>query len=90
MFAWSHSNIVGIDPNIINHALNIDPKFPPKQQKRRPMDDERKKTLKEEVDRLRENKFIREAYYPEWIANLVLLPKPNGNWRTCIDFSDLN
>ena len=60
--------MIGIDPNIINHALNIDPKFPPKQQKRRPMDDERKKALKEEVDRLRENKFIREAYYPEWIG----------------------
>ena len=48
MFAWSHSDIVGISSNIISHALNIDPKFPPKQQKRRPMDDERKKALKEE------------------------------------------
>ena len=42
------------------------------------MDDERKKALKEEVDRLKENKFIRDTYYPEWIANLVLVPKPNG------------
>ena len=82
--------MVGISPSIISHALNIDPKYPPKQQKRRPMDDERKKALKEEVDRLKENKFIRDAYYPEWIANPVLVPKPNGKWRTCIDYSDLN
>ena len=43
------------------------------------MDDERKKALKEEVDRLKESKFIRDAYYPEWIANPVLVLKPNGN-----------
>ena len=82
--------MVGIDPNIISHVLNVDPKHPPKQQKRRPLDDERKKALKEEVDRLVENKFIRDAYYPTWIANPVLVPKPNGKWRTCIDFLDLN
>ena len=64
MFAWSHSDVIGINPNIISHVLNIDPKYPPKQQKRRPMDDERKKALKEEVKKLQKNNFIREAYYP--------------------------
>ena len=64
MFAWSHSDMVGIDPNIISHVLNIDPKHPPKQQKRRPLDDERKKALKEEVDRLVENKFIETLITP--------------------------
>ena len=42
------------------------------------MDDERKRTLKVEVDKLKENKFIRDVYYPEWITNLVLIPKLNG------------
>lgn len=77
MFAWSQSDMVGISPSIISHALNIDPKYPLKQQKRRLMDDERKKALKEEVDRIKENKFIRDAYYPEWIANPILVSKPN-------------
>ena len=54
------------------------------------MDDEHKKALKEEVDRLRENKFIREAYFPEWIANSVLVPKLNGKWQIYIYFSNLN
>lgn len=89
MFVWSHNDMVGISPSIISHALNIDPKYPPKQQKRGPMDDERKMALKEEVDRLKENNFIRDAYYPEWISNPVLVPKPNGKWRTCIDYSNL-
>lgn len=46
--------------------------------------------MKEEVDKLIENKLIRNAYYLEWIANLVLVPNSNGKWRTCIDYSDLN
>ena len=54
------------------------------------MDDERKNNFKDEVVLLKENKFIRDAYYPEWIANLILIPKPNGKWRTCIDYSNLN
>ncbi|KAL0444418.1 UNVERIFIED_CONTAM: Retrovirus-related Pol polyprotein from transposon opus [Sesamum latifolium] len=34
--------------------------------------------------------YIREIYYPEWISNVVLLPKPGGKWRMCVDFTDLN
>ena len=34
--------------------------------------------------------FIREVYYPEWLANVILVKKTNGKWRMCIDFTDLN
>ena len=34
--------------------------------------------------------FIREALYPEWLANPVLVKKKNGKWRVCIDFTNLN
>ncbi|KAL0423218.1 UNVERIFIED_CONTAM: Retrovirus-related Pol polyprotein from transposon gypsy [Sesamum radiatum] len=33
--------------------------------------------------------YIRPVQYPEWLANVVV-PKPNGKWRLCIDFTDLN
>ena len=54
------------------------------------MDPERSAALKEEVDKLKANGFIRDALYPEWVSNPVLVRKPNGKWRTCVDYSDLN
>ena len=51
---------------------------------------ERSAALEEEVKNLLANDFIREAIYPKWIANPVLVKKANGKWRTCIDFSNLN
>ena len=34
--------------------------------------------------------FIREVYYPEWLANVVMVKKANEKWRMCVDFMDLN
>ena len=35
-------------------------------------------------------KFIRDVYYPDWLANVVMVKKENGKWRMCVDFTDLN
>ena len=35
-------------------------------------------------------KFIREVYYPNWLANVEMVKKANGKWRMCVDFTDLN
>ena len=34
--------------------------------------------------------FIREVYYLDWLANIVLVKKANKKWRMCMDFTDLN
>ena len=90
VFAWCHADMCGISPEIAVHTLNVDPKFTPVKQKRRTQGPERSTALKEEVDRLMENGFIRNSTYPNWVSNPVLVKKANGKWRVCIDFSDLN
>ena len=44
----------------------------------------------EEVFKLLEADFIREVYYLEWLANMVMMKKANKKWRMCIDFTNLN
>ena len=46
--------------------------------------------IKEEVQKLLEANIIEEIKYPEWLANVVMVPKPGGKWRMCVDFTDLN
>ena len=50
----------------------------------------RDNAIKEEVQKLTITKFIREVYYPDWLANVVMVKKANGKWRMCVDFTDLN
>ena len=67
VFAWTHADMCGISPEVAVHTLNIDPKFTPVKQTRRTQGPERSTALKEEVDRLMENDFIRESTYPNWV-----------------------
>ena len=43
-----------------------------------------------EVRKLLVAGFIREVYYPDWLANVVMVKKSNGKWMMCVDFMDLN
>ena len=44
----------------------------------------------EELAKLLEAGFIREIKHPDWLANLVMVPKKEKSWRLCVDFKDLN
>ncbi|KAJ9542222.1 hypothetical protein OSB04_028728 [Centaurea solstitialis] len=89
-FAWTHEDMVGIDPDIISHKLNVDPTFKPIKQKRRKFAPERNKVINDEVDNLHKTGKIREVKYPDWLANVMVVQKKNGKRRVCIDFTDLN
>ena len=43
-----------------------------------------------EVDNLLRASFIKEVKYPEWLANMVVVPKKGDKWRVCVDYTDLN
>ena len=44
----------------------------------------------EEVKKLLVTGFIREVYYLEWLANVVMVKESNRKWRMCVDFTNLN
>ena len=90
VFAWSHEDMPGIDPSVITHRLNVCPSFKPVQQNKMVFTPERDNAIKDEVQKLMATKFIREVYYPNWLANVVMVKKANGKWRMCVDFTDLN
>ena len=51
---------------------------------------ERDQAIAEEVRKLQETNFIRDIYYPDWLAKVVMVKKASKNWRMCVDFTNLN
>ncbi|KAK9049882.1 hypothetical protein SSX86_031149 [Deinandra increscens subsp. villosa] len=90
VFAWQPSDMTGVPRDLSEHCLNVCPDRKPYHQHKRGMDAERAAVVKEEVDKLLEAGILREVQYPAWLANPVLVKKPDGSWRMCIDFKDLN
>ena len=89
-FAWSASDMPGIDPDFLCHHLTMYAKVRPIRQRRRKFNEERCLVVKEETQKLLSAGHIQEIQYPEWLANVVLVKKANGKWRMCVDFTDLN
>ncbi|KAI5355931.1 hypothetical protein L3X38_008826 [Prunus dulcis] len=79
----------GNDPEVISHKLTISPAYKPVRQKRRSYDAERYEAMRTEVDKIQTIGFIREATYPVWLANSVMVRKTTGGWRMCQDYTDL-
>ena len=78
IFAWSHEDMLGIDPRIMCHRLTIDKGHKPVKQKRRVFNQERYKTIYDEVDKLLKAGFINKVNYSEWVSNVVMIKKVNG------------
>ena len=90
VFAWNSYEVPGVDLEFIIHKLNVDPSFPLKKQKSRRSAKEHVEAVRQEVGKLKEAGAIKEIFFPDWLANTVVVRKKNGKWRVCVDFTDLN
>ncbi|GKU96922.1 hypothetical protein SLEP1_g10102 [Rubroshorea leprosula] len=82
--------MLGIPAELTVHKLSTDPTKRPVVQKRRLFGLEKQAAIDEEIQKLLQASFIRRVEYSEWVSNPVLVKKPNGKWRMCIDFTNLN
>jgi hypothetical protein len=72
----------GVPRELAEHSLNVRPDAKPVKQPLR--------RFAEEIARLLAASFIMEVFYPDWLANPVLVLKKNNTRRMCIDYTSLN
>ncbi|GAU48362.1 hypothetical protein TSUD_282430 [Trifolium subterraneum] len=90
IFAWSYQDMPGLDPEIVEHHLPLKPECPPVKQKLRRTHPDMALKIKEEVQKQIDAGFLITSEYPQWLANIVPVPKKDGKVRMCVDYRDLN
>ncbi|XP_022736187.1 uncharacterized protein LOC111289419 [Durio zibethinus] len=90
VFAWTYQDMPGLSTDIVEHKLPLKSGCKPMQQKLRRMKPEMLLKIKEEVKKQFDAGFLEVAKYPEWVANIVPVPKKDGKVRMCVDYRDLN
>ena len=89
VFAWSAYEAPGLDPNFIFHHLNVNPFVIPKKQPPQRSSKEHSDAIKEEMIKLKWAGAIKEVFYHEWFANMVVVKNKSGKWQVCVDFTNL-
>ena len=78
VFAWDAYEAPGLDPKFICHHLNVNPSITPKRQLPQRPSNEHVEAVKSEVIKLKQAGAIKEVFYPQWLANTVVVKKKTG------------
>ena len=79
----------GLDPGLVVHSLNVDPRVKPVVQPVRVFHAEVEAQIIQEFKKLLTAGFIKPID-PKWLSNIVPVKKKNGQIRCCVDFRNLN
>jgi hypothetical protein len=89
VLAWSSNDLCGVNRDVIEHSLNVDPTIRPRKQKLQKMSDEKAEGARNKVKRLMSAGVIREVTYPEWLANTVMVKKAMESGE-CLSISQIS
>ena len=78
VFAWSAYEAPGIDSSFICHQLNVNPSIILKRQLPRRSSKEHVEAVRSEVAKLKQAGAIKEVFYPQLLANTVVVKKKTG------------
>ncbi|RVW17487.1 Transposon Ty3-G Gag-Pol polyprotein [Vitis vinifera] len=90
VFAWSYEDMPGLDSSIVHHRLPLLLHARSVKQKLRQLHHHWSLQVKKEIQKQLSVGFLLVIEYPEWLANVVPIPKKDGTVRVCVDFRDLN
>lgn len=79
VFTWSIYDIPRIDPEFICHRLNVNSDVVPQLQPPWCSSKEHVEAIRIEVKKLKQAGAIKEIFYKEWLANIVVVKKKNRN-----------
>lgn len=85
-----NEDMPGLDTDKVVHNFPLRPECKPVKQKWRRMKMDVQLKIKEEVQKQLNAGFLTVARYPEWVANIVPVPKKDGKVRMRVDCRDLN
>ena len=77
MFAWNAYEATGVDPSFIYHHLNVNPSITTRKQPPRRSSKDHSDAVKDNVMKLKQTRAIKEVFYPEWLANTMVMKKKN-------------
>ena len=78
MFRQNAYETPRVDLSFICHHLNVNPFVTPKKQPPQRSSKDHSDAVKDEVMKLKQAMAIKEVFYPEWLANTVVVKKKNG------------
>jgi hypothetical protein len=81
----------GVSRELVEHALNVDPKARLVKQPLRRFNEPKRKAIAAELHRLENTGFIKEIKTSSWVSNPVIVPKKNTDARRVyVDYTALN
>ncbi|XP_073261648.1 uncharacterized protein [Populus alba] len=90
VFAWSYEDMPGLDRNIVVHKIPLEEGCKPVKQKLRRAHLDVWIKVKTELEKQWNAGFLEVVKYPQWVSNIVVVPKKEGKIRVCVDFRNLN